>query len=162
MAGKEATSADKAQKPSIVGTIVGFLLATLLAGVCGIALVWIMKPEAKVAAASGPKVHAPSAESPAVGLIVKAMPPVLTNLTGDRPGWIKLELLAVLNADTPTPDALAAELSQDVLAYMRTVSHSQIIGPSGIQALREDLDQIARVRSKGKSRGLLIRTLVIE
>jgi flagellar FliL protein len=162
MADKNATGAGKSEGSSFAGTLVGFLAATIVAMLCGFALVLILKPDMKVAAAHDGKKHAAPSAPVAPPLMAKPMPPVLTNLTGDRPGWIKLELVALLDADTPSSDALAAELSQDVLAYMRTVSLNQITGPSGIQALREDLDQIARIRSKGKSRGLLIRTLVVE
>lgn len=161
--GEAASSKSEPKKSSVLGTILGFLLATLLAIGCGFGLVWALKPEAGKGAAGDVK-HADKAKAgaTAAGVIVKTVPAILTNLGGDRPGWIKLELLALLQPDTPSPDALVAELSQDVVALMRTVSHGQLVGAAGIQALREDLDYIALVRSKGKSRGLLIRTLVIE
>jgi flagellar FliL protein len=161
--GEAAPGTSEPKKPSMLGTILGFLLATLLAIACGFGLVWALKPEGGRGAAGDVK-HGDKAKAGGVasGVIVKTVPAILTNLGGERPGWVKLELLALLQPDTPSPDALVAELSQDVMALMRTVSHGQLVGASGIQALREDLDHIAHVRSKGKSRGLLIRTLVIE
>lgn len=165
MAGKGDATPGKseAKKPSMLGTILGFLLATLLAIGCGFGMVWALKPDAGKGTAGDLK-HADKTKAGtiAAGVIVKTVPAILTNLSGERPGWVKLELLALLQPDTPSPDALVAELSQDVIALMRTVSHGQLVGASGIQALREDLDHIAHIRSKGKSRGLLIRTLVIE
>lgn len=167
MAGKADATPDKSepQKSSVLGLVLGFLLSTIVAGACGVGLVWFIKPDAGPTASTEHKHDHPGTGTPAgsaSGVIVKTVPTILTNLGGERQSWIKLDLQALLLPDTPTPDALVATLSQDVLAYLRTVSHAQILGASGMQALREDLDQIAHVRSKGKSRGLLIRTLVIE
>src|SRR5689334_9521418 len=141
MASKEGSAGGKGEpkKASMLGTLMGFLLATLLAIGCGFGLVWALKPEAGKSPGGDVK-HAEKAKSGSStpSVIVKTVPAILTNLSGERPGWVKLELLALLQPDTPTPDALVAEMSQDVMALMRTISHAQLVGASGIQALRED------------------------
>ncbi len=57
---------------------------------------------------------------------------------------------------------LAATITEDIVAYLRTVSLAQIEGASGFQHLREDLNDRARVRSGGKVRELIIHTLIVE
>ena len=53
-------------------------------------------------------------------------------------------------------------ISEDILAYLRTVTLSQIEGPSGMQHLREDLVERARIRSEGRVKELVIQTLVVQ
>jgi flagellar FliL protein len=45
---------------------------------------------------------------------------------------------------------------------MRTLSEAQIGGASGLQHLREDLNERAAIRSGGLVRELIIQTLVVQ
>jgi len=60
------------------------------------------------------------------------------------------------------PDVTAAELREDIMAYMRTLSLSQLEGPSALQHLREDLNERASARSDGKISELILGTLVVQ
>jgi flagellar FliL protein len=62
----------------------------------------------------------------------------------------------------PHPEAVAGRISEDVLAYLRTVTLKQLEGPIGLQAIREDLNERAAIRSEGKVRELVLRTLVVQ
>ncbi len=66
--------------------------------------------------------------------------------------------------DEQTPDAgtLSAQIVEDIVAFLRTVSLSQIQGASGFQHLREDLNDRVRVRSGGKVRDLVVQSMIIE
>ena len=69
----------------------------------------------------------------------------------------------VFGADaTIGANAMAAAISEDIVAYLRTVPLVQIEGPSGFLHLREDLNDRARIRSGGKVRELVIQGLVLE
>jgi flagellar FliL protein len=57
---------------------------------------------------------------------------------------------------------LAAHISEDIVAYLRSASVSQFEGARGLQHLRDDLTDRANVRSSGKVRELIIETLVIQ
>jgi flagellar FliL protein len=57
---------------------------------------------------------------------------------------------------------LAAQITEDIVAFLRTVPLTQIQGASGFQHLREDLNDRVRVRSGGKVRDLVIQALIIE
>lgn len=86
--------------------------------------------------------------------------PIVTNLAYPSENWIRIELALLFNG---APDAaLAEEIHQDVLAYLRTVSLQQVQGPRGFQYLRDDVSEIVDQRSQGRISKVLFRTFVIE
>ncbi|MGJ8572201.1 MAG: flagellar basal body-associated FliL family protein [Hoeflea sp.] len=91
---------------------------------------------------------------------VVALEPITTNLSYPSDNWIRVEVSLVFT-DLPD-DALADQIHQDILAYLRTVSLQQIEGPRGFQYLREDLRERVKLRSQGRVNDLLLRTFVIE
>jgi flagellar FliL protein len=94
---------------------------------------------------------------------LKALPPVLTNLAEPRDVWARMEASIVFSDEDITgEDVLAAEIAEDFLALLRTVTLSQIDGPSGMQHLRQDLEDRARVRSEGRVQEVVVRTLVFQ
>lgn len=96
-------------------------------------------------------------------IAIRKMAPVVTNLANSESDWIRLEASIVYKAgDYLNSDVLAAETRQDVLAYLRTVSLSQVQGPSGLLHVREDLNERAKIRSKGTIQELVLETLVIQ
>jgi flagellar protein FliL len=91
---------------------------------------------------------------------VIALEPITTNLSYPSDNWIRVEVSLVF-ANEPD-DAIADQIHQDILAYLRTVSLQQIEGPRGFQYLREDLRERVKLRSEGRVNDLLMRTFVIE
>lgn len=91
---------------------------------------------------------------------VIALPPVTTNLAAPADTWVRIEMAAVFE-DGPDP-ALGDLIHQDLLAYLRTVKLHQVEGASGFQHLKSDLEDRARIRSEGKVKALLVRTLLFE
>ena len=86
--------------------------------------------------------------------------PITTNLAGPTETWVRLEL-ALVFADKP--DLVTAQaVQQDILAYLRTVKFHQVEGPSGFQHLKSDIGERAAIRSDGKVKNVLIRTLLFE
>lgn len=86
--------------------------------------------------------------------------PITTNLAGPTQTWARLELALVFDG---RPDMEVAQaVQQDVLAYLRTVKFHQIEGASGFQHLKSDIEERAVIRSDGKVKGVLIRTLLFE
>ncbi|WP_114943971.1 flagellar basal body-associated FliL family protein [Microvirga calopogonii] len=106
----------------------------------------------------------PEVVSPYKGNIaVKKLAAVVTNLAGSESDWVRLEASIVYKpGEEQHPDVLASETRQDILSYMRTVSLAQIQGPSGLLHLREDLNERARLRSKGVIQELVLETLVVQ
>ena len=61
------------------------------------------------------------------------------------------------------PDIRIAQIvQQDILAYLRTVKVYQVEGASGFQHLKSDLEERASIRSGGRVKQLLVRTLLFE
>lgn len=99
-------------------------------------------------------------DEPVAALRVFPLETITTNLSDPTEIWVRLEL-ALVFADQPDPE-LAEIIHQDLLAYLRTVKARQIEGASGFQHLRADLNERARVRSDGRVRQVLIRTIIFE
>ncbi len=94
---------------------------------------------------------------------LKALPPAVTNLAEPSDIWIRIESSIVFDDQgIGTDDVLAAEITEDFVAYLRTVKLSQIDSPSGMNHLREDLADRARIRSQGRVRDLVIQTMVVQ
>ncbi len=55
-----------------------------------------------------------------------------------------------------------AEIKADIIAYLRTLSTAQIEGASGLQHLREDLNERVSLRTKGAIRELIVEALVVQ
>lgn len=91
------------------------------------------------------------------------LPPIVTNLGSPQEMWIRLEASMIFDSSAvKQPGALAAEIANDLLAYLRTVAVTQIQGPIGLQNLRQDLNERAAIRSSGAVKELVIKTLVIQ
>jgi flagellar FliL protein len=104
------------------------------------------------------------AASPYTGDVsIKKLTPVVTNLAGSESDWVRLEASIVYKAsEEHSPDVMAAEIRQDILGYLRTLSLAQIQGPSGLLHLREDLNERVRLRSKGSVQELVLETLIVQ
>jgi flagellar FliL protein len=85
---------------------------------------------------------------------------ITTNLAAPSDIWVRMELSLVFDGDPDT--AVAEEIHQDFLAFMRTVKLPQVEGASGFQHLKEDLEERARIRSNGRVKKILIKTLLFE
>ncbi len=96
-------------------------------------------------------------------MILKPIAAVVTNLAAPSDTWIRLETAMVFkNGSIDNPEVTAAELRQDMIAYIRTVSLAQLEGPSALQHLREDLNERASLRTNGAVGELIIQTLVVQ
>jgi flagellar FliL protein len=96
-------------------------------------------------------------------LALRAIAPVVTNLANADDVWIRLESSIIFtNGALQNPDVAVAEIRQDILAYLRTLSIAQIQGASGLQHLREDLNERVALRSKGLVREIVVETLVVQ
>ncbi len=91
------------------------------------------------------------------------LPPIVTNLGAPQDTWIRLEGSIIFDPKTlPHPEAVAGQIGDDVLAYLRTVSLHQLEGPIELENIRQDLNERAATRSGGKVHAFVIRTLVVQ
>ena len=90
------------------------------------------------------------------------LPPIVTNLASPERAWIRIEASLVIDSEGVEPKALAASVTEDTLAYLRTLSLPLIEGASGFLHLREELNDRVRVRSAGKAREMIVHSLIVE
>lgn len=97
---------------------------------------------------------------------VVGLDPILVTLAGPQKSWARLELSVVIGTgekDEKDDRALLLKaMSEDLMSFLRTVPLSHIESAVGLEYLREDLSEIARLRSKGRARGVILRSLVVE
>ncbi|TPK44317.1 flagellar basal body-associated FliL family protein [Mesorhizobium sp. B2-5-4] len=118
-------------------------------------------PPVPVAPENEGKVAQPAAaQQPGTGPTLVALAPITTNIASPADTWIRMEVSVVY--DAPQPPAMAENIQQDLLAFVRTLKTHQIEGASGYQHLKADLDDRASIRSQGHVKQVLIRTLLLE
>jgi flagellar FliL protein len=109
--------------------------------------------------------RAPPLVTPKYGPNISLMdlPPIISNLSEPANSWVRLQAAIIYdNKLEPKPQMLAATISADVLAYLKTVTVAQIAGASGLEHLREDLNERVAIRSDGHVHELIIETLVVQ
>lgn len=160
MAASTTARAAEASGPSLGQFIVALVVVTILAGAVGA----LFAPHPATGPGAQPAKETPAAE-PAVAATSNLLdlPPIVTNLGSPQEMWIRLEASMIFDpSQVKHPEALAAEIANDLLAYLRTVAVTQIQGPIGLQNLRQDINERAAIRSNGAVRELVIKTLVIQ
>jgi flagellar protein FliL len=94
---------------------------------------------------------------------VQEVPPIVTNLAGPEGSWVRVQASIVFDRrKLQKPQAAAAEIGEDILGFMRTLTPAQISGASGLQHLREDLTERASLRSGGLVRELILQSVVVQ
>ncbi|MCW6511384.1 flagellar basal body-associated FliL family protein [Lichenifustis flavocetrariae] len=150
----------KAKGGSALGVIVPVLVLTLVAGGGGFVVGKQIIAKAKASVAG---VGKPADAAPPVPIAVKELIPIVANLLTPEGSWVRLQTAIVYEkADAPQIDILSAKIADDMLAYLRTLTLTQLQGASGLQHLREDLSERAAVRSDGHVKEVMIEMMVIQ
>jgi flagellar FliL protein len=136
------------------------LTTVLAAGAGGFLGLQVLTLNAAVHPAEAPK---PVVEASHTGdSAVMELHPVVTNLAAPEGAWVRLQASIVYDKTAlHNADAVAAQIDDDALAYLKTLSVAQIQGASGLQAVREDLNERASIRSDGHVQELVIEMLVV-
>ncbi len=155
----DSALAQSAARKSPRGSAIELAIVIALAACAGAAFeTWrpAARPEPDKAAES-------PASAPAQPATIADLPPIVTNLGAPQDTWVRLEGSIIFDPKTlPHPEAVAAQIDDDILAYLRTVSLHQLEGPIGLENIRQDLNERAATRSGGKVRAFVIRTLVVQ
>jgi flagellar protein FliL len=154
-----ASPQGAAARESSRGSLIELAIVVCLAACAGAAFE-ALRPTA--APGLDKPAEAPAAAPGEISMIVD-LPPIVTNLGAPGDTWVRLEGSIIFDPKTlPHPEAVAGQIGDDVLAYLRTVSLRQLEGPVGLQNIRQDLNERAATRSGGKVRAFVIRTLVVQ
>lgn len=90
------------------------------------------------------------------------LPPIMTVIANPHTTWVRLEIALMVTADDHSVEEQISQIGDDMLSYLRTIEISQIEGPSGLRFLKDDLLDRANIRTNGRVRDVVIRTLVLE
>lgn len=144
----------------VLAVVVLTLLAAGGGGFLGLQMFNIVQNTAPAKAKPEAVAHAP----PYAGdLVVHELQPMLANLASPENAWIRVQAALVFSKkDVPEPDQTAAQITDDLVAYLKTLSAAQLQGASGLQHLREDLNDRAAIRSDGHVREVVIETMVVQ
>lgn len=161
---------EEGDKKSSGGFLIGALVASVIAVGGGLFLGYSMftdKP-AEAAKAHDGDDKSSKEEKYTTPSRIRELAPITTNLAGTPKAWIRLEgslLLqeaSVQEEQADEEEVLLLNVSEDVVALLRTMTLTQIQGPSGFQALREDLNERVRIRSEGKVQEFIVRSMILE
>ena len=158
-------TSEPSKGPSLVVQIAVLLVLTGIAAGTGLFAGNMLNGSAPVDTPTGSAAHGKAepagdtAEADAKRGII-ALAPITSNLAAPADTWVRMEVAAVFEG-APDP-AVADAVHQDLMAYLRTVKLHQVEGASGYQHLKSDMEERAQIRSEGKVKALLIRTLLFE
>ena len=143
----------------MVATVVGL---TVLAGGGGLLLgrqITVLPTGAHKPDGAG----ADAAASATPASTVRELMPIVANLAAPEGAWMRLQTAIVYDkSDAAGMDLIASKVTDDTIAFIKTLSVSQVEGASGLQHLREDLNERAAVRSDGKVKEMMIEMMVIQ
>lgn len=166
---KEKSKKDDQKAGSGLGGFMASAVVALLLGLGGGgAFGYFAMPDAAPSNASSQgTTGTQSPPSPPAGrfpgdAIEVSVPSVITDLASDSKVRARLDVSIIVVHGTPETTTLVGEVREDVIAYLKGLSLSDIEGVRGFQNLREQLDDRARIRGRGAILGLLIGGLVLE
>lgn len=150
------------------GGLIGLVVVTLLAVGCGAGFGFYLDGKIKSAAVAkaSEKAKEPVQEEqvstvPSTAQLV-ALAPIVVNLAEPRDAWIRIEASILVDGMSQGADDLAAQLAEDMVAYLRTTPLRQFEGPSGFQHLREDFVDRATIRDRVHIKDVIIHGVVVE
>ena len=88
--------------------------------------------------------------------------PVIATIGPDFKTNVRLEFSIIAASGTPDEGPLKSEIREDIIAYLKGLTLSDLEGGRSFQLLRDELDDRARTRGRGVVLGMLISGLVVQ
>lgn len=166
-AGAESGGAEQGSGP---GLVVAVLICIGIGGISGAGFGYF----ASLPAAPQPAaVEAEAAAKPSIppeeivgrfphDAIELAVEPVIATIGPDFKTNVRLEFSIIVASGTPDEGPLKSEIREDVIAYLKGLTLSDLEGGRSFQLLRDELDDRARNRGRGVVLGMLISGLVVQ
>ena len=122
----------------------------------------VAKIKASLAANAAPP-EAPARTAFGEDVVLRELTPIVTNLAQPEGVKVRLQASILFNSkEVEAPTLMSAQITDDLIGYLKTLSIAQLQGGSGLQSLREDLNERVAIRSNGHVRELIIETLVVQ
>ena len=162
---KKETTEEVVRKSSGGISVLAFIILTLVASGAGGGFGMFVSSQRQETL---PKQEMKTDEAPASNISKLQMfslplPPITTNLAGSSRVWVRIECTLISPVEVAgETTSLTGQISEDIIAYLRTVTPEQLNGPGGFQHLREDLNDRVQIRTNSKATSVIIQALIIE
>lgn len=164
---KATANNNSASQPNFVVVI---LVLTLIGVVCGAGFgIFVLKSKPLAVATTAVKLpeKEPVSQLPLTSrypaeAVEVALDPIISSIGPNDKTKMRLEVSMIVNKSGASSPLLKKEMTEDIIAFLRSISMEDISGSRGFQNLREDLDDLAQVRGRGAVYGLLISGFVVE
>jgi flagellar FliL protein len=163
-----SNEAAPASGPSTADLVKSILFAVLLGIGGGGAFGYFAIPVGTAPApAEVAKPAAIALESPSSGRFPSdaleiTVPSIIMDLSGEPKARVRLDVSIVAVHGTSRSSVLPNEVREDIITYLKGLTVADIQGVRGLQNLREQLEDRAKIRGRGAILGLLIGGFVIE
>lgn len=157
-----ATETRRPPAPERGGVLKPAILLTVLAVAGGLGLGIHLVRYAQIADATKQQDMAVAGEHDPSTSRLYRLKPIVTNLTEPADVWLRLDAAIVFEDEMPNSEVISAEISEDLLAFLKTLKVGQLEGAIQLQHLREDLKDRVAIRSGGDVRDLIIESLVVQ
>ncbi len=148
-------------KGSVIGIVIGTLAAVGGGFAFGAFALKSLAPQPQQQQNQHAKPEA-SPKTPPKVAEVKTLPTIVVNLRDPANAVVRVDAVVVIEPDTPEAAAIAAKVGDDLVAYVKTVSASELEGPTGFQYFREDLRKRAVQVGGGKVKELYLQSFVVQ
>jgi flagellar FliL protein len=118
-------------------------------------------PPAKEAAESAERPAPATGRFPNDALEIQ-IPSIIVDMESEPKTRLRLDVSIIVAHGTSESGSLKNEVREDIIAFLKGISVTDIQGVRGFQHLREQLDDRAKIRGRGAILGLLIGGLVLE
>jgi len=151
-------------KGGLAATALLFVTVTIVAAALGLAQGYVLHTQFRSAATEPKGEETVQARPPAESYLkLHRLDPIVANLKSPSDVWIRLDVGVVLDSrEAPEPAILLGEISEDIVAYLRTISLPQLSGGEGLLFLKEDLKERGRIRAPRQLKDLLVLTMVVQ
>jgi len=154
------------RKGGMMGLIVALLVSTVV-GVGGGAMLALNQVDT-IAAVEKKKAQAPPKKVDEAlawreDSAVTDLDPVIANLASPQEMWIRLEAAIVFKTgEVDDVDRLKAEVTGNILEFVRTMTIGELQGASALAHLRDDLNERTRFQTAGAVEELIIKAMVLQ
>lgn len=90
------------------------------------------------------------------------LPTIIANLAEPEGAFVRLDATAIITKVPKDRELLTTLLRQDFVTYLRSASLASMHGSGGFQSLRDDLSELARLRSGGSVAQVAITTFIVQ
>ncbi|MGE0514756.1 MAG: flagellar basal body-associated FliL family protein [Hyphomicrobiaceae bacterium] len=89
--------------------------------------------------------------------------PLIVRLSGSKGKWLRLEGAVAFSLPAKEGRAtLVAQLGEDLMLFLGSTELDQLTSPTGLEFLRDDMNEIVQSRTKGQGKRFILKSLVVE